>query len=135
MMAWLLPALGFVLTTGLLGVTSKLALRSVDWPELVLWTSGAYLTAAAALLLTGTVRFQWGSDTPWAVTTGLLPVVSLILFFLAVGATEVSRVVPITAGYPLVTALAAVLLLSETISLGRAVGILLVVTGVIMLSR
>jgi uncharacterized membrane protein YfcA len=56
---WLLPALGFVLATGLVGVTSKLALRSVDWPELVLWTTGAYLIASAALLLSGAVRFQW----------------------------------------------------------------------------
>ena len=35
---WLIPALGFVLFTGLLGVTIKLALRDVEWPMLLLWT-------------------------------------------------------------------------------------------------
>jgi transporter family protein len=57
------------------------------------------------------------------------------MFFLAVDAADVSRVVPVTAAYPLVTVLAAVLVLSESISIERAVGMLLVVIGVIMLSR
>ena len=135
MSSWLVPALGFVATTGLIGVTTKLALRSADWPELVVWTTLAYVLATLTLLGLGLGRLGWNSDTPWALATGVLPVVSLVLLFIAIGATDVSRVIPVTAAYPLVTAAVSALVLSETITLTRGVAMLLVVAGVIMLTR
>jgi transporter family protein len=132
---WLLPALGFALATGLVGVTAKLALRSADWPELVVWTTLAYVAGAVILLSLGVGRLQWTPDTPWALVTAVLPVLSLIMFFIAIGAADVSRVVPVTSAYPLITAVVAVLALSEALTLSRVLAMLLIVTGVIMLTR
>jgi transporter family protein len=57
------------------------------------------------------------------------------MFFLAITNAEVSRVVPITSAYPLVTVLLALLFLNEAFTVPRGLGILLVVCGVALLSR
>ena len=54
---WLIPALAFVLFTGLLGVTIKLALRSVEWPVILLWTGIVYSVLAITVIATGVVSF------------------------------------------------------------------------------
>lgn len=47
----------------------------------------------------------------------------------------VSKIVPIAAAYPLVTALASVLMLGEEVTLQRLVGIVLAVTGIILINQ
>lgn len=59
---------------------------------------------------------------------------SLILFFVALGLGEASKVVPVTAAYPAATVLLAALFLDETISPVRVAGILLVIIGVVILA-
>jgi transporter family protein len=131
---WVLPTAGFVVLLGLLGVTTKLALRSLEWPDLVLWTALAYGGTALVLIAVGRGSLRWVSDTPWAAATGVIPAIALVLFFVAVNSGEVSRIVAIGAAYPLITALLAVLLLDETVTPPRLAGMLLVVVGVVLLS-
>lgn len=131
----MLPTAAFVIANGLLGLTTKLALRSVEWQELVMWSALAYGVAALVLLAVGRGSLRWVSDTPWAIVSGILPVIGLAMFFLAINNAEVSRVVPITSAYPLVTVLLALLFLNEAFTVPRGLGILLVVCGVALLSR
>lgn len=100
-----------------------------------MWSALAYGGAAVLLLTIGRGSLSWASDTPWAIATGVIPVLSLVMFFLAVSNAEVSRVVPISSAYPLITALLAVLFLNEALTATRAGGMLLVVAGVAILSR
>jgi bacterial/archaeal transporter family protein len=131
--AWLVPTLAYVVTLGALGVTSKLALRTLDWQELVIWSAGAYLVVATALLLTGGgIHFE--SNTWWAVISAAIVVTSLILLYVALGNGEASKIIPITAAYPAVTLIGAALFLSESISLAKAGGMLLVLAGVVVLT-
>ena len=135
MAGWLAPTIGFVIATGLLGVTSKLALRSLQWQDLLVWTALAYAAVAVVVLISGRGRLRWAADTPWAIVSGVLPVASLVMFFIAIGAANASRVVPVSAIYPLVTVVAAWLLLNETITVTQAFGMLLVIGGVVALTR
>ena len=66
--------------------------------------------------------------------TGLLSG-SFVLFLVALETGEVSRVVPITASYPLVAAMAAVVLLSEPMDLPRIAGAVLIVVGAVLTAR
>ena len=59
MTGWLPPTLLYVLLLGASGVTTKLALRTITWEQMVLWVPLAYLLASAVLLATGT-RFPLG---------------------------------------------------------------------------
>lgn len=132
--AWLVPTLAYVVTLGALGVTSKLALRTLDWQELVIWSAGAYLVVAVVLLLFvgGSIHFE--SNTWWAVLSAAIVVTSLILLYVALGNGEASKIVPITAAYPAVTLIGAALFLSESITVAKAGGMILVLVGVLVLT-
>jgi transporter family protein len=132
--AWLVPTLAYVVTLGALGVTSKLALRTLDWQELVIWSAAAYLVVAVVLLLFGGGSIHFESNTWWAVISAAIVVTSLILLYVALGNGEASKIVPITAAYPAVTLLGAALFLNESITLAKAGGMVLVLVGVLVLT-
>ena len=43
MAGWILPALGYVVLVGIAGITTKVALRTIDWQQVVYWVPVAYL--------------------------------------------------------------------------------------------
>ena len=133
-MSWLVPAIGYVLALGALGVTSKLALETLTWQQLLPWTLLAYGVAVTVLLAMGQTDLRWHSGSGWAVATAALAVGSLILLFVALGLGEASKVVPVTAAYPAATVVLAALFLGENISLARVAGMLMVIAGVVVLT-
>jgi uncharacterized membrane protein len=132
--SWLVPAIGYVLALGALGVTSKLALETLNWKQLLPWTLLAYAVAVTVLLAMGQTDLRWHSGSGWAVATAALAVGSLILLFVALGLGEASKVVPVTAAYPAATVVLAALFLGEDISLARVAGMLMVIVGVVVLT-
>ena len=133
-MSWLLPALAYVLALGALGVTSKLALDTLGWQQLLPWTLLAYALTVGVLMALGQTSWRWQPGTGWAVATAALAVGSLILLFVALGLGEASQVVPVTAAYPAATVVLAALFLGESISPARVGGMLLVIVGVMVLT-
>lgn len=134
---WLIASLGYVVAVGFVGITSKIALRQVSWPVLLLSSTLAYVILS---IITGITRgFAFprpaASWVAVALITGILIAGSFVLFLLALETGEVSRVVPITASYPLVATLAAVVLLSEPMDLRRIAGTILIVVGAVLTAR
>ena len=132
--AWLVPTLVYVVTLGALGVTGKLALRSLGWQELVVWTAAAYALAAVMILALGHGSLHFNGDTWWAAISAVIVVSSLVLLYVALGHGEASKIIPITAAYPAVTLIGAALFLSESITLAKVGGMLLVLAGVVVLT-
>ncbi|MBS1892199.1 MAG: EamA family transporter [Actinobacteria bacterium] len=132
--AWLIPTLAYVVTLGALGVTSKLALRTLGWQELVIWSAGAYLLVAVLLLTVGGGGIHLETNSWWAAISALIVVSSLILLYVALGHGEASKIIPITAAYPAVTMIGAALFLSESITVAKVAGMLLVLAGVVVLT-
>ena len=132
---WLLPALGFVLFTGLLGVTIKLALRHVDWPVILLWTGVVYCVLAGLALATGQASLGFGPGVGWAVVSGVFAAAGLVCSFVALRHADAVVAVPVMSTYPVVTVIAAVAVLNESVSVPRILGVLLVLVGVVLLVR
>lgn len=132
--SWLAPTLAYVFTLGALGVTSKLALRTLSWQELVLWSAVAYALVAIGMLLAGKGSFHFESNTWWALLSAVIVVSSLCLLYIALGNGEASKIIPITAAYPAVTLILAGIFLSESVSLAKIGGMLLVLGGVVVLT-
>lgn len=134
---WLLASLGFVLAVGVVGITIKLSLRHVEWPFLVLSTTIMYLALSGILALNGSLKFpsSLGSWIIWVLITGVVSAGAFLLLVTALGKADASKVVPITAGYPMVTAVLAVIFLAEPLNLVRILGIALIVFGIILVSR
>jgi len=132
---WLLPALGFMLMTGLLGVTVELALRHVDWPVILLWTAIVHVALAAGSAALGNTALHLDVGGGWALASGLCAAIGLILSFIALRHADAVVAVPVMACYPVVTVLASLAFLGESITSAKGVGVMLIVTGVILLAR
>jgi transporter family protein len=134
LMGWFIPTVAYVLVLGALGITTKLALRTLDWQHLLPWTLLAYAVTVAALLVMGQPGWSWQPGTSWAVASAALAVGALILLFLALGAGEASKVLPVSAAYPAVTLVLSALFLGEHISPARVAGVAFVILGVVLIT-
>ena len=94
MSGWVLPAVLYVLFLGASGVTTKLALRTITWEQMVLWVPIVYAGIAIVLLATGK-RLPLGTGGGWAAVTAALVAAALVLFFIALTHGEASTVVPV----------------------------------------
>lgn len=135
MSGWVAPTAAYVLAIGALGVTSKLALDHISWQSLIAWTMVVYIIVGVALMAGGTASLSPGPGTPVALLSGALAVGGLIALYVALGRGDVSLVVPVSSVYPIVTAVLGALVLAERVTLGRALGVLVVVTGLVIVTR
>ena len=133
-MAWLVPSVVYVLLVGALGVTGKLALRTLHWPDLILWTGIGYIVVAGILLVRGQTALRVVTGSGWAAASGALAIGGLVALYLALGAGDAGRVVAFSAAYPAVTLILGALFLSESLTVGRAVGACLIMAGVVVVS-
>jgi uncharacterized membrane protein len=133
-MAWLAPTLYYVLSVGALGVTGKLALRHLHWPDLILWSGLGYVVVASFLLITGHTSIRVTAGSWWAMLSAALAISGLIALYVALGHGDATKVSAISAAYPAVTLLLAAATLSEALTVARVAGVALVVVGVIVLT-
>jgi transporter family protein len=131
---WLIPTVVYIFAAGALGVLSKVALRYIRWTDLVVWTGLAYVLAGLFLLAIGKTQVEFVAGSGWAAFGTVVIITSLFMFFVALSTGEVGKVVPITAAYPVVTLILAALFLSEALTVAKAVGVLVVVGGVVVLT-
>jgi len=136
-MSWLLWALGAVILWGFWGIVVKHALSLMDWRVFI---SISLLGYALPLIVIWTaMRPQSASIGPetaaWAVGAGLISQIALIMLYKALGVGPVSLVVPITALYPALTVLLAILILKESLGASQMVGVVLAVVAGFLLAR
>lgn len=134
---WLLASVGYALLVGTQAIMIKLALRSVTWPTLLIPVVIAYVLLMAYFLITGAVS---APRTPgpwllWVALTGAFTAGAFPLVNIALQRASASQVIPITAAYPIVTALLGAIVLAERLTVARVFGILLVVGGSILVAR
>jgi len=134
MPTWIVPTAIYVVLLGAMSVTSKLALRTIPWPDLIVWAAIGYAVTAVVLMASGHVALRVVPDTPWAIAAAAAAIAALIALYIALGTGEVSKVVPISAAYPAVALLLSAALLSEHITPLRWAGMVVVVAGVVMLT-
>lgn len=132
---WLIPAVAFAVFNGALSISIKLSMRGMGWPQVVHWSTIAYILMSAVVVVAGGWGLYTGAGTHWGIIFGFLAAGGLITLFLALEKGEASLVVPITATYPVLTAILAAIFLTEVITPMRAVGIGLVVGGAMVIGR
>jgi transporter family protein len=134
---WMTYSLAALLFWGLWGFLGKLASLKLGHRPLVFYSLAGYLIVfliAAALGWGRGITQAGGRGALLAVATGLASGVAYVLFYLAIGRGEASRIVTITALYPVVSAILAVLILREPVTWAKAAGTVLAVGGLILLA-
>ena len=91
MAGWILPALGYVVLVGIAGITTKVALRTIDWQQVVYWVPVAYVVLSAILLLVFDKPMVLGAGGGWAIVTAFAAAGGLICFFYALSKGDASR--------------------------------------------
>jgi uncharacterized membrane protein len=131
---WLIPATAYIVVVGVLGVTAKLALRHVRWPDIVVWTCVVYVVAAIVMVVSGSGSLPGGVGGLFALATGTCAVSGLICTSLALRHTRANIAVPYMSAYPVVTVALSALVLGERLTLVQSGRILLVLLGLVLLS-
>ncbi len=133
---WLLILIATV-AWGFWGILDKKALESASPPVVLLIsviTQGVVaLLAIAALRLSGTPITFRPETIMWAGLSGIAVAVGLVAYLYALSQRDASWVLGITAGYPAIMVVAAIVLLGESVSLLRLAGIATVVLGVYLI--
>lgn len=135
MWLWLLPALGAMVCLGLMGITTKLALRTIEWQQIVFWVPICYAVFAVLFAVFNNAKFPLGRGGFWAAMTGICASAGLVLVMLALSHASASTVIPVTAVYPALTVVVAAIFLSESFTVPKVIGTLLVVAGAVIIGR
>jgi transporter family protein len=130
-------SLAAFLIWGVWGFLGKLASRTLGHKPLVVFSLAGYLIVFLAAGAMGWGRGALHADgrgALLAVATGVASGIAYVFFYLAIGRGEASRIVTITALYPVVSAALAVLVLREPMTWTKALGSVLAVGGLILLA-
>ena len=139
-MDWLAFALIATLSWGIAPIFAKLGLAKVD-P-----LSGLALRTASALIVLAIIIFATGSfkrvlsvplrSAGFMIVEGIVSsLIGQLAFYYTLKLGGVSKAVPITSTYPLVTVILATLILGERMAVGRVCGSVLVVLGVFLIIK
>lgn len=136
--AWLINTSLSFLLWGFWGFFGKLASVSMRGEALLLFSSLGWLITFPFYYLLFRTYFHstpFNLDMVWAILSGLAGSFGVVFFYFALAKGEASRVVAITAAYPLVTAILAFLFLREPFSVSKILGLGFVLLGIFFLSR
>ncbi len=137
-LGWLLYAMISLVTWGLWGFLGKVASRSMSGEGLVLISSAGWIATFPIFLAAfrSHLRPAFSSgDVLWGLLGGMVGSLGMLFFYFALERGETSRVVAITAAYPLVTALLAFWVLGEEFTVQKGIGLVFALIGIIFLSR
>ncbi len=135
MNTWLPPALAALAIYGLWGFFPKLAVRYLSPQSALVWeVAGAILVGLGVLFSTGFRPDTHPRGVLFAVLTGIAGMTGTLFFFAAARQGKISVVVSLTALYPLVTIILAVLLLGEGLTDRQICGMVLALAAIYLLS-
>ncbi len=135
MTTWLPSALLSLLSFGLWGLLTKLAVIHIDSKSALIYqTIGVVIIGVITL---GLMDFKPATDTKglsYAILTGIAYGIGCLFYFIAASKGKIIAVVTLTALYPLITILLAYLFLKEAISLKQGVGIIFAFLAIFLMS-
>jgi transporter family protein len=121
---------------GLWGISNKLGVDSIGWKNTAILSTLSIVWVVPLLYLSGPPRltdFNW-TGTTFAVLAGLFSGVALVAFNLALTTGKSSVVIPISALYPIVSVMIALVFLHEKLTLTQSAGVILAIIAVVLIS-
>ncbi len=132
---WLLPAVATLVLWGLWGYILKIAGMRLDWREVYFISSLSSFTLALLFYM-----YSKGFTLPlntyalYAAIAGIMGGLGYLTFMIAISRGKASIIIPLTALYPAITAILAVLFLGEKIKPTQIAGIILALIAGILVS-
>ena len=135
MKEWAIPTLLAVIFWGIWGFFPKLTVQYIRPLSAILFEIvGATMVALVILFLLDFKLDFHPKGAIFATSTGVFGILGALCFLMAVSKGKLSVVVTVTALYPIVTLTLAALILKQPISVTEALGILLALIAIVLLS-
>lgn len=135
MIQWLPQAILALISFGLWGLFSKLALVHIDSKSaLIFQTAGVMLVGIIALSM---LNFKPTTDlkgVSYGLLTGVAYGIGCLFYLIAADKGKIVTVVTLTALYPLVTIILSYFLLQETVTMKQIAGISLALVAIFLMS-
>lgn len=123
-MNWVFASLLALMSFGLWGLFTKLAVTHLDYKSALIYqTLGVLVIGIITLGLAGFKPVTQLKGSSYAVLTGVAYSIGCLFYFIAASKGKIITVVTLTALYPLVTIALAYFLLNESVSLKQCIGI------------
>ncbi len=133
--SWLTYSLICLVLWGLWGLVLKVAYKGLPWTQVYFLSSLASFTIALMVFLVQRGSLDFSNKLSYvALLAGVFGGAGYIFFVKALEKGEASIVLPLTAIYPAITVVLALILLGEKISVYQAIGIALALVAVVLLS-
>ena len=134
MKEWVFPALGTFIFWGFWGFIPKLTTKYISPKSAIVYeVVGGFLVAIMVLYSLNFRPEMNPKGFALAITTGVFGFLGALCYLLAVSKGPVSLVVTLTALYPVLSILLAVIILNEPITLKQGVGILLALGAMLLI--
>lgn len=135
-MSWFLWSVAAIAVWGFWGLFNKRALEATGWQQVYLFSVPIVALVVAGILSIGRPDLAGMSRSAiaWALASNAAGVGGVLLFYQALSRGRASVVIPLTAIYPALTVILALLILGEALSLKQGAGILLAVIAVVLLA-
>ncbi len=132
---WLLPALLALVIYGFWGFFPKIAVNYIS-PQsaLVYEVAGAMLVGLVVLFLIDFTPESHPKGILFAMLTGIAGMTGTLFFFAAAQKGKISVVVSLTAIYPLITVLLAILFLKEPLTIKQLCGMAMAIGAILLLA-
>jgi len=135
---WIFYSLIALFFWGLWGFCVKVASRSITPGSLVILSTLGSLSVFPIylVLFTRHMKFNWQNpDYYMSLAGGMAGAIGGLFFYFAISKGEASRVVMITALYPMITVILASLFLNEALTLPKIAGIICAIVAMILLTQ
>ncbi len=134
-MSWLVYSIVALCLWGVWGFFTKLATNYMDSETaLVYQYAGSFLACLAGFVILRIRLEAHAKGISYALLAGLSGTIGFFFFMAAISKYKASVVVTLTALYPLVTVLLSVFILKESITLKKALGIVLALIAMVLFS-
>lgn len=137
-MSYWIYVLGAMIMWGLWGFLPKLASQRLNYTDATVWEWVGMVVVALPCFLLVKGRPDFGNGAGWyAMATGVCGLSGALLYYRAMATSggHTANVVVISALYPVISVLLAVLILGNKINLGQGVGIAMCLAGSVVLAR
>ena len=135
MKEWILPTFGAFMCWGLWSFIPKITTRYLEPKSAIVYeVLGGVLLAAIAVFVLNVRPDIHPQGIALAITTGMLGFLGAFCFLVAVSKGPVTIVATLSALYPIVSIMLAVVVLHETLSLRQCAGIALALLSVILVA-
>lgn len=135
MKSWILPALIALILWGFWGFLPKVATRYIDPSSALVYQAIGGTIVGLGVLLSVRSQIQWQAvGAFWAILTGLFGMLGSLFFLQAISRGKVTTIVTMTALYPLISIVLALIFLKEPFSFRQGLGVFCALMALILFS-